>query len=187
MLATCCLQQVDLDAVWFVPAAKQPLKPQGPIASDVHRLSMLQCVADDEAEFQVSTIELDRGGSSYTVDTLKRVQREQPQAELFLLMGADSLAKLTRWHQAADVCRLATPVVLHRAGYEQPGLESFGPIVPAQRLKWIRENRVEMPATPISSTQIRNIVAAQGKWDNLVPPKVARYIRQHHLYVAQDR
>jgi nicotinate-nucleotide adenylyltransferase len=182
VLANCCLEQARLDALWFVPAASQPLKPGGPIASDEHRLAMLNFAADTRAEFQVSTVELDRGGISYTAETLESIQQQHPEAELFFPMGADSLADLPRWHRTADVCRLAVPLVVHRAGSLQPDFDALASIVPAERLELICRSQIEMPATPISSTQIREQIASGGDWQDCVLPEVADYIRQHQLY-----
>ncbi|NOY30290.1 MAG: nicotinate (nicotinamide) nucleotide adenylyltransferase [Planctomycetes bacterium] len=171
VLAECCLEQAKLDAVWLVPAAEQPLKPQGPQASGPHRLAMLELAIKTRPELQVSTIELDRGGVSYTVDTLEAIRDQQPKAELFFLMGADSLADLPLWHRADEVCELATPLIVGRAGAE----------VPSSVLQ-VKMLQVEMPATPISSSQIRQSIAAGKNWENSVAPAVAEYIQKHKLY-----
>lgn len=182
VLANCCLEQAKLDALWFVPAARQPLKPDGPHASDVHRLAMLEFAVNSCPEFAISTIELDRGDISYTVETLESILQQQPEAELFFPMGADSLADLPRWHRAADVCRLAVPLVVRRSGNSQPDFEALGEFVSHERLDLIRQSQVEMPETPISSTKIREQIASDGDWEAWVQPEVANYIRQHRLY-----
>jgi len=166
VLADCCLEQAELDEVWFVPAAEQPLKPHGPRANAAHRLAMLKLALVSRPEYRISTIELDRGGVSYTVDTLEAIRVQQPAAELFFLMGADSLAELPRWHRAEEVCQLATPLIVGRAGVE----------IPADVLQ------IKMPDTPISSSQIRKSIAAGEDWNDLVEPAVATYINQHTLY-----
>src|SRR5262245_52448237 len=88
-LAECCQQQAPLDRVVFVPAAQQPLKHHAPQASGADRVAMLGLIAEGRPDWCVSTIELDRGGRSYTVDTLRAFRAEAPQTELFLLLGAD--------------------------------------------------------------------------------------------------
>jgi len=182
LLAECCLLQASLEELWFVPAASQPLKPGGPEAEDKHRLAMLNLVANARSKFEVSSLELDRGGVSYTAETLEAIQIQHPGAELFFPMGADSLADLPRWHRAADVCRLAVPLVVHRAGNTQPDFAALEKITTAERLDLIRQSQIEMPATPISSTQIRQQIASDGEWEDDVLPEVAAYIRQHELY-----
>ena len=185
VLANCCWEQAQLDTVWFVPAASQPLKPQGPRAADEHRLAMLEIVAKTREEFQVSKLELERGGISYTVDTLEAIGEELPEAELFFPMGADSLADLPRWHRAKEVCQMAVPLVVHRADSPQPDFEALAAILPTERIELIRASQIEMPLTPISSTQIRRAIAAGESWEDCVLPEVAEYIRQHGLYVGE--
>ncbi len=186
VLADCCLEQAKLDAVWFVPAAQQPFKPDGPRASSAQRLAMLQLVANHRPEFQVASIELDRGGVSYTVETLEAIRNLEPAAELFFLMGADALAELPLWHRATEVCQLATPLIVRRAGAEAPNFHSLQQIATEEQVERTRRCQIKMPATPISSSQIRQLVATSGDfdgdWDKLVLPAVADYIRKHALY-----
>jgi len=181
LLADCCRLQAGLDEVWFVPTAHQPLKPAGPRASDTHRLAMLQLACASQAMFQVKTVEIDRG-VSYSIDTLEAIQANQPDAELFFLMGADSLADLPTWHRPADICHLATPIVVHRAETPKPNFEILNSLVSAARLAAIRSDQIEMPPMPISSSAIRSLIAAGDHWQDLVPPPVADYIDKHGLY-----
>ena len=184
VLAESCRKQAALDQVWFIPAAHQPLKPQGPQATSTQRLVMLQLACAVHEAFRISDIELRRGGVSYTVDTLQAVHDEQTGAELFFLMGADSLADLPQWHLPADICQLATPLVVHREGSSEPDFEVLRNLVSPERLATIHASQVEMPETPISSSQIRAAVAKGDKWQELVPPAVAQYIEQQGLYGA---
>src|SRR6185295_16446915 len=87
-LARACQQQARLDEVWFTPTAIQPLKRKGPRAPDSCRLEMLRLAIGDNAAWRVCTIEIDRGGFSYTVDTLRQIREELPDAALFFLIGA---------------------------------------------------------------------------------------------------
>ena len=182
LLAECCCEQAELDEVWFIPTANQPLKPAGPQASNLHRLAMLQHACKSQTRFEVCTVELERGGSSYSVDTLQVIDAEHPAAELFFLMGADSLEELPTWHRPADICRLATPLVVHRAGSAEPNFEILRPLVSKERLDQIRQRQIEMPPTPISSSQIRAQIASEGDWHDSVPAGVADYIEKHQLY-----
>ena len=185
LLAECCAEQAKLDEVWFVPTAHQPLKPAGPQASNLDRLAMLQHACESQKTYKISTIELDRGGLSYSVDTLEAIQAKQPDAELFFLMGADSLADFPKWHRPDDICRLATPLVVHRAESAEPNFEALRPLVSADRLDQIRQQQIEMPPTPISSSQIRALIASGGNWQAFVPAEVADYIEKHQLYATQ--
>lgn len=182
LLAECCWQQAGLDRVEFIPTAQQPLKPRGPVASEADRLAMLRLAIADRPEYGVSTIEIDRGGVSYTVETLRALQQAQPGAELFFLMGADSLADFIHWREPATICELATPLVVRRAGSPLPAFEALAPLVSAERFAAIRAQEVEMPATPISSSGIRRLIAERGEWRSLVPERVAEYIEERGLY-----
>ena len=103
LLAETCREQCRLDEVWFVPAARPPHKQDLPLAPDADRVAMLQLAVGGHKPFRVSEIELQREGVSYTVDTLREIAEQQPDAELFFLMGADSLAELVRFSLAAGV------------------------------------------------------------------------------------
>jgi nicotinate-nucleotide adenylyltransferase len=181
-LADSCAEQAALDAVWFVPAAHQPLKPTGPLATDADRLAMLQLAVVDRPQCVVSQLEIERGGVSYTVDTLATVRSQHPEAELFFMMGADSLADLPHWHCPEEICSLATLLVVRRAGAPDPDFNVLLDFVTADRLERFRDHQVEMAETPISSSQIRELIATEGDWRKLVPAGVAEYIERENLY-----
>lgn len=181
-LAECCQQQAELDRVWFIPAAQQPLKPAGPIASNADRMAMLELALAAYPAFEISTLELDRGGTSYTVDTLVAINSRMPAAQLFLLLGADSLVDFPRWRQPADICRLATLLVVNRGGAPRPNFAHLRQIIAPERVVEIEAAQVEMPPMQHSSSDIRQRIATGGDWQSLVPPGVADYIRDRRLY-----
>lgn len=183
LLAECCWRQAALDRVAFVPASRQPHKPRAPRATDAERVAMLELATRERPEFEVSTIEIDRGGVSYTIDTLRELRNREPAAELFFLMGADSLADLPHWREPAEICRLATPLVVHRAGRADPNFDALAGLVSPARLAEISGLQVDMPATPIASSEIQRLIAAGGQWQPLVPPVVADYIVAQRLYL----
>jgi nicotinate-nucleotide adenylyltransferase len=183
-LAACCWRQARLDRVEFMPTAQQPLKPWGPVASEADRVAMLRLAVADWPAFCVSTIEIERGGVSYSVDTLRTLHEMNPAAELFFLMGADALAEFPEWREPAAICELATPMVVRRAGAPEPDFEVLRPIASEPRLAEIRAAQVEMPPTPISSSGIRAMIVAGGDWQKMVPPAVGEYIETQGLYRA---
>jgi nicotinate-nucleotide adenylyltransferase len=185
-LAECCWRQARLDRVEFMPTAQQPLKPHGPIASEADRVAMLRLAVADWPAFSVSTLEVDRGGVSYSVDTLRMLREKDPAAKLFFLMGADALAEFPQWREPEVICELATPIVVRRAGAPEPSFDVLRPFISEQRLAETRAAQVEMPATAISSSGIRALIAADGNWQRLVPASVADYIMQHRLYRASN-
>ena len=182
-LATECRAQSRLDEVWLVPAARQPHKPGGPQASALDRMRMLELAVADIPALSVSRIEIDRGGVSYTVDTLREIQATHPHAELFLLMGADTLRDLPNWREPAEICRLSTPLVVHRAGEPPPDFDVLAPLVSADRLAQIRALEVEMPAVDISSTEIRERVARGESIEGMMPREVVEFIVLRGLYL----
>lgn len=182
LLADCCWRQAELDRVIFVPNASQPLKPRGPVASETARLEMVRRAIAGQPEFTISTVEVERGGMSYTIDTLRELQRQCPGDELFLLMGADALGDFPRWREPRAICELATPLVVQRAGSPPPDFASLATIVSATRLDAIKQLKIEMPATPISSSDVRGLIASGGEWHSLVAPSVAAYIEERRLY-----
>lgn len=182
-LAECCRAQAKLDRVEFVPTARQPLKPGGPTAAEDDRVAMLRLAIAERPKLAVSTVEIERGGVSYTADTLRELHAQHPAAKLFFLMGADSLAEFPKWREPEVICQLATPLVVHRAGSAAPDFSSLATIVSAERLLEIAASQVEMPPVAISSTQIRELIATGGgAWREMVPSVVAQYIEARGLY-----
>ena len=117
-------EQAGLDEVWFTPTAMQPLKQDGPHATDAQRLrNAASWRSSANRSWRVCTLEIDRGGVSYTVDTLRQIHEELPDAELFFLIGADALRDVPHWKEPREIFRLATPLVVHRAGEPEAGSE----------------------------------------------------------------
>jgi nicotinate-nucleotide adenylyltransferase len=122
VLAHVCQRQAGLDEVWFTPTAVQPLKHHGPHATDTQRIEMLRLAIRDEATWRICMIEIDRGGLSYTVETLRKIHVEFPEADLFFLIGADAVRDIPEWKEPREIFRMATPLVVHRAGQPTPDL-----------------------------------------------------------------
>ncbi len=178
VLARACQQQAALDEVWFTPAAVQPLKHHGPCASDSHRVEMLRLATRDDPTWCVCTIEIDRGGLSYTVETLRQIHEELPEASLYFLIGADALRDVSQWKEPLEIFSVATPLVVHRAAQPPFNVEQL-------RLLCTEDTQpqaIEMPAMDVSSSEIRRRVAAGEPIDSFVPNAVAAFITQHGLY-----
>ncbi|MGE0761035.1 MAG: nicotinate-nucleotide adenylyltransferase [Pirellulaceae bacterium] len=182
LLAECCREQCALDEVWFVPAGTPPHKQDRDITPGRWRVEMLQLATGGTTAFRVQTLELDRGGVSYTVDTLDQLKRQHPGDELFLLMGADALADLPGWREPARICDLAIPVVVSRAGAPVPDLAILASLVDARRLAVIRNHLVEMPTIDLSSTELRHRVAAGRSIRFRTPRAVEQLIAAQGLY-----
>jgi len=182
-LAEACQEQAKLDRVWFLPTAHQPFKPGGPFATNADRLAMLKLALADQADSEICTHEIDRGGMSYTIDTLTHLTESNPDTDWYLLIGADSLADFPFWRRPADICRLATPLVVNRAGEPAPNFGHLSEIVSPERLAEIESLEVKMPPLAISSSTIREAIAQGKEWQSQVPDAVAQYIVEHKLYL----
>ena len=137
LLAECCREQAGLDQVLFVPALIPPHKQQQQRAAAAQRVEMLKLAVGGQTEFVISTKEIERGGVSYTVETLAELRRDQPDDELFLLLGADSLADLPTWREPARICELAVPLVVRRAGMGELEWLALKPLVDVARFAQI--------------------------------------------------
>lgn len=190
ILAECCREQLALDRVWFLPAATPPHKQQQDLLPGEQRAEMIELAIAGHPSFGVCRYELERGGVSYTVDTLARFHAEQPADELFFLMGADSLADLPTWKDPATICQLAIPVVVRRgdgAHAPSPDSEEFralAHLVTPERLQQIAHARVEMPRIDLSASDLRRRVAAGQSIRYRTPRAVEKYIETHGLYRA---
>jgi nicotinate-nucleotide adenylyltransferase len=189
LLAESCREQLQLEAVWFLPAAVPPHKRQRAIAAAEARVEMLDLATSGHEAFSVCRYEIDRGGVNYTVDTLTQLKVDGPLRELFFLMGADSLADLPTWKDPQRLCQLATPVVVCRAiaagrdshceALDWSGLEA---LIPKARLDEIRASRVQMPRIDLSSSDLRRRRAAGKSIRYRTPRAVEKYIETHGLY-----
>ncbi len=182
ILAEMCFEQLRLDEVRFTPTAVAPHKQDRRPTPAEHRAAMIELAIAGREGFVLSRIELDRGGVNYTVDTLATMAAEQPGCELFLLLGADMLNDLPNWRRASEVCRLALPVGVQRAGMPPPEFERLRPLVEPDRWEAIRAAAVVMPLVGISSSMIRQRAAAGKSIRFLTPRAVEAYIEHHRLY-----
>ena len=178
-LAEAALDAFSLDRILFVPGHITPFKQHQAVASPADRLAMLRLAVEGRPRFGISTLELDRGGVSYTVDTLEALHAARPADDLWLLMGLDSLLSLGRWHRAHDILRLATVATLLRPGSALPSgdLPGFSPGESAL----LRSHIADGNCPDISSSEIRAALASPASTPPL-PPSVLAYIRAHRLY-----
>ena len=170
LAASDAYEALGLDKVLFVPAAGQPFK-SATVASAADRLAMVERLVADDTRFAADPIEIERGGLSYTVETL-RALRERFTSDnalaLVLLLGADAAATLPQWREPDVVASLAEVVVLNRA---------VGAGIPASTARVIDTRRVD-----VSSTEIRARVRAGQSIHGFVPEPVAAYIEGRRLY-----
>jgi nicotinate-nucleotide adenylyltransferase len=182
LLAECCREQCRLDAVWFLPADVPPHKQDRELTPAPQRIEMLELAIAGNAAFSVCRYETDRGGVSYTVDTLTHFREEDPSRELFFLLGADMLLDLPHWRNAAKVCELALPIVVRRPGSSPIDFECLRGIASPERIELIRRSQVEMPEIGISGSELRRRVSLGESIRYRVPRAVEKYIETHGLY-----
>lgn len=181
-LAEACLAQAKVDEVWFTPAAVQPHKPTGPRASNSQRVEMLHRALSGRTGLVTSLVEIERGGVSYTADTLRQLTRAYPDAQWRVVMGADTLHDLPTWREPREVLRRAFPLVTQRPGEPKPDFSVLAPLLEGKKLDALVESVVDMPPTDISSSEIRRRVAAGESIAGLTPDSVAEYIAAEGLY-----
>ena len=170
-------EQLALDRIAFVPAATQPLKVGRASATAEQRVAMVRLLVGDDARFEVSTVEVERAGLSFTVDTLTHFAAAYPAAERFLLAGADVLATFAQWREPERILQLARLAVVER-GWEGEGR---GPALPAgvdaRAIVRLRTRRVD-----VSSSEIRERVRSGKPIRGFVTDSVAAYIARDGLY-----
>jgi len=184
---------LELDRVFFVPAASQPLKASHH-ASAEHRVAMVRALLGDDPRFAVDAIEVERSGLSFTVDTLAAYATRYPMAERFLLVGADVLATFAQWREPGRVRDLAEMVVLQR-GQGDVGIDRLRgrtpsprrvdthPLQDARAVEAVRPPRMlETRRIDVSSTEIRTRVRDGKSLHGFVPEAVAQYIAATALY-----
>lgn len=180
MMAEICREQLQLDQVRLIPAGDPPHKPDQKITDAHARADMLQLAVSGCPEFVVDRREIRRSGPSFTVDTLREFRKQQPDDELFLIIGADSLEQLLTWKSPEDIAQLACIVVVNRP--TQPELTT------AKITQWVGPDiaahvqAVTMPGSDLSASWLRERLAAGKSLRFLTPKAVEVFIRQHSLY-----
>lgn len=160
----------DLDEVVFVPTGQPADKPNVSLAE--HRYLMAVIATASNPQFNVSRVDIDRHGFTYTIDTLRDIQQQDPDAQLFFITGADAIAQIVEWKNVEELWSLAHFVAVSRPGHE---LTVSG--LPNENVSLL-----EVPALAISSTDCRSRVERDYPVWYLVPDGVVQYISKHHLY-----
>jgi nicotinate-nucleotide adenylyltransferase len=174
----------DLRRVLFIPAAQPPHKPGRPITPAEHRLAMVEAATADNPWFEVSRIELERDGPSYTVDTLAALRKAAPDDHLALILSAESYAEFGTWREPARILELADLVVAARDGFADPDPELLPRQFPHADAAIAF---LDGPRIRLSASEIRDLAAAGRSVRYLVPDAVAAYIGDHGLYQDQRR
>ncbi len=177
ILGEAARQELALDRVIFVPAGQPWRKGGREIAAGADRLQMLRLATAGNPAFEVSILEIERPGPSYTEVTLEALQGENPGAELFFILGGDALTDFPHWHDPQRIAELATLAVAERSDTALAGEAEGGLPGVHARLCHLR-----MPRVDINATAIRENVRWGRSIRYLVPDAVAAYIEERGLY-----
>ena len=184
ILAEQCRAAAKLDQVLFVPCAQQPLKQTTSQATERQRSEMIGLAIAGHESFFLSRLELDRGGTSYTVETLEQIRVDHPDAELFLLIGDDSLESFAKWKSPERICELATLLIVNRPGSGKVDYSALSPTIDKNRIAEIESHRIVSPKIEISSTDLRRRIATGHTIRFLVPRAVEKYIETQQIYAS---
>lgn len=171
---------LGLDKVFLVPTGNPHFKLDAGVTSVEHRVAMTRLLAQDDGRLEVSLIEAEREGVTYTVDTLRELRRLHPEARIYFIIGGDCAEHIMRWRNAAELARLCTVVAVSRAGYD---LERAQVALEGCTLGFdVRYLCLDVP--DVSSTEVRSRVSKGLSLEGMVPKAVEDYIRQTGLYMS---
>lgn len=172
LVAEAAHEELELDRLFFIPAAQSPFKPGRSPSPPSHRLQLLRLALAGKPWCEVDGQEIVRGGISYTIDTLRDYAARFPGAQLYYLIGADHPPLLPKWRNAEELARIAEFVVVPRPGAAK------AEFVPPFRGRTLRGSPVA-----VSSSEIRERISAGRPFEHLVPSAVAEAIRNNRLYL----
>lgn len=181
-------EALGLERILFVPAGIPPHKPDGASASADDRVAMVRLAIAGNPSFELSRIDVDRPGPSYTTDTIALLVAgsggRPPAQDITLIMSAETLAGLPAWHEPRRLLTQCRVAVVPREGHPAPTSEWLSEQFPGLDGQF---DLLDGPRLGISSTAIRDRLADGRSIRYLVPEAVERYIADHHLYIRADR
>ena len=172
LVAMAAMEELSLERLFFIPAAQSPFKPEVKPAAPEVRLRLLRLALAGQTRYEIDEEEVKRGGTSYTIDTIRNYTSRFPKAELLYLIGADNIAHLHKWRSANELAKLVEFVAIPRPDEPSPTAP------PGFRVRHLHGFPFRL-----SSSQIRERVRAGKLIDNLVPTAVAEAIRNSRLYL----
>jgi nicotinate-nucleotide adenylyltransferase len=179
-MAYIALYEFLLGEVVFIPLGQPPHKQDEYIAAAEHRLNMLRLATEGESRFSVDTLELNRSGFTYTVDTLEALRRAHPNTEYYYIIGADTLYELMTWKNFERVITLTYFICVLRPGLDDARVRAYAQIM---NQKYGDRIHVAQDKGPdISSSLIRRLAADNRLASGLLPDSVAEYIRKNRVY-----
>ena len=178
--------RLNLSETIFMPAGQPWLRADSLISPAEHRVEMLRLALAGKPHFKLSTMEVDRPGPTYTVDTMAELKRQLgPAVELFFILGGDNLTQLPQWHEPSRLIELCRLVAVPRVGcYPDIDISSLDAAIPGLSGRVIL---LDEPCIDINASKIRQRVSRGLSIHNLVPEAVERYIKEYRLYESRIR
>ena len=179
ILASEAQSQLELDRLLWILTPEPPHKQEQFITPIDHRLAMVELAIADNPAFELSRIELDRPGPHYTLDTVKLLADQNPNADIIPIIGGDSLHDLPTWHEPQKLVYACHWIGVMRRPYEESNLDELESQLPGISSK---VHYVDAPLLEIASREIRGRIAKGRSVRYYLPAPVYTYIEQHHLY-----
>lgn len=183
-VAQFAMKEICADKVCFICARQSPLKTFTPLANNEDRMAMLNLAVSQYENFVACDCELHMPEPSYSIKTIEKFRHDFPSAELFWLVGADSVNELSNWYRIKDIIDTVNIAVMYRSGYPKPLFSPYSDLLGSDRVQKLNTNVIKTPQIDLSSTEIRSRVAQHLPVQNLVGEKVAEYIRKKRLYLT---
>lgn len=182
ILAQDALETFDLTTVLFVPCDRPPHKPAASLVSVEHRASMLEAALTGSFPFEMCDLEIRRGGTTYSIDTVRTLAKHYPESELVFIIGSDTLPEFHLWKDARELLRLCRFVTLARPGFDLTAMTAKNLNLEPDLAQALLANVAIGHQVDISASDIRYRVAEGMSIRYLVPDAVNMYITEHGLY-----
>ena len=179
ILASEAQTQLELDRLLWILTPEPPHKQEQQITPVAHRLSMVNLAIADNSAFELSSIELDRPGPHYTLDTIKLIGKQNPGADIVPIIGGDSLRDLPKWHRPQEIVLACHWIGVMRRPNDKSNLDELERELPGISSKI---HYVDAPLLEIASHEIRSRIAIGKSVRYYLPSNVYDYINQHHIY-----
>ena len=190
-IARNALDGSSVDQVFFIPCAIPPHKTDSKLVGARHRMAMVRAAIAEEPGFQALDIEIKRGGTSYSIDTLRQLRKERARDQFFFLLGSDNLQSIGTWRDFHKLIQLCEFLVIKRPGSLIPyplrpdHPLRFSPLsAPKKEIDLLRFHVLKGPTLAIASSDIRRRLREGKKVSHLIPPTVHKYIQTHRLYCS---
>ena len=180
ILGQLAFEQFALDMVYFMPSSNPPHKRDTEVTPDINRCAMVDLAIYENENFKLSLLEVNRGGFTYTADTLRELTEKYPDAEFYFIVGGDSLISIEKWREPEVVLGLCNLVVAVRDEFDQDAIN--------RQIEYLNKKyrcnilMLDAPNIEISSSMIRERLKSNRLVRYYVPTLVEQYIKKHHLY-----